>query len=311
MFNHLKPTICCLLIASTLTVKAQNIKETSSVIINNGDTIVNGKNLKDVSAAEHSKLKKEIDKRDAEAGSFARGKRTITKRETITSADGPEIPEDIFDVDGPNVYIGSGRNFRFENLPGDHKAFRLKSDSIFVAMKIDSVLKNMDFKVNLDTNLNTRIITRSGTMNRPMVRMYRNRDINSDMFSSGKNTQNYSFRNTDKDGIITHVNISVSDASKDQWKQITGLSSTETALEIENLNFSPDFSSDKLNISFISTSKGSTTVKVLNSDYKPLFSHTSTFSGNYFKQVALPKNGVYYLAVKQGKDWFVKRFIKD
>jgi hypothetical protein len=50
----------------------------------------------------------------------------------------------------------------------------------------------------------------------------------------------------------------------------------------------------------------------MDSSYQIVFSEKLTvFNQSYYKSLSLPKNGVYYLAINQGGNWFIKKFIKE
>ncbi|TZF85725.1 hypothetical protein FW774_01220 (plasmid) [Pedobacter sp. BS3] len=131
------------------------------------------------------------------------------------------------------------------------------------------------------------------------------------IFPERKNTQFFHYETIDKDGVPTDINIALSDADRSAVKKLTEGGDPANVLEIENLVLFPDFKSNKLSLHFILSRRGNTSVKILNSAFHELFSTRSTFSGNYFKQVTIPKNGLYYLVINQGERWFIKQFIKE
>ena len=116
----------------------------------------------------------------------------------------------------------------------------------------------------------------------------------------------------DKDGISNRMNIRISDTEKEQLKKITGSESMTTPLDVKDLTIFPNFSSGKVGLSFNMDSRGTTKVRILDSDMKQVFSEeAANFTGTYMKQISLPKNGVYYITVNQNANWFIRKLIKD
>jgi hypothetical protein len=53
-------------------------------------------------------------------------------------------------------------------------------------------------------------------------------------------------------------------------------------------------------------------IKILNSEFKQVFTdEVSNFNENYSKQISLPMNGMYYIAIKQNNSWFLRKLIKN
>jgi hypothetical protein len=123
-----------------------------------------------------------------------------------------------------------------------------------------------------------------------------------------KNTQTFNYSNTDNDGISTNVSFRVNDASKETAKRIAG--TEKTALNINDLNLSPEFSTGKTALSFTLESKTSADVKLTDSEGKALWSDKAA-GGSFSKKTNLPRNGIYFLTVKQGANVAVKRIVKE
>jgi len=67
-----------------------------------------------------------------------------------------------------------------------------------------------------------------------------------------------------------------------------------------------------MTLSFNVAGKGTYKVSVLDSEMKSIFTdEVANLSGNYVKQLILPKNGVYFVTVSQNGNWFVKRMVKE
>jgi hypothetical protein len=233
--------------------------------------------------------------------------------------------------------------FRLDGKGGDFKVFSSKGDSLLASLNSDS-LRFRVFKPNgIDKDI--RILRREGDTiflnDSAMVKRFRydfetriptmrpgHGDIeipngfsrNHDLFRETapgiymrdrNNSQSFNYSNTDKNGITTRMNIRVSDASKEDLKKIAG-SDNPNALAIEDLTLFPNFSTGKMTLSFNIAAKGTTEIKVLDSDKKVVFTDKpSNFSGNYIRQINLPKNGVYYISVAQNGKWFVRKVVKD
>jgi hypothetical protein len=127
-----------------------------------------------------------------------------------------------------------------------------------------------------------------------------------------KNSSSFNYNQVDKDGISSRMNLRIIDAEKDPLKKITGSESMTSALNVEDLTLFPNFSTGKLGLSFNMESRGPVKVKVLDSQLNQIYTdEAANFSGNYMKQISLPKNGIYYISIKQNDGWFVKKLIKN
>ncbi|MFM6975988.1 MAG: T9SS type A sorting domain-containing protein, partial [Sphingobacteriaceae bacterium] len=128
----------------------------------------------------------------------------------------------------------------------------------------------------------------------------------------GKNSQAFSYANTDKEGISNRLNIRLSETGKETLKKITGSETPKVDLNVQDLNIFPSFSAGKLNVAFNLKTKGALEIKILDSDYQTILTDKHTnFNESYYKSINLPKNGVYYLVISQNGSWFVKRMVKE
>ncbi|MGB4399077.1 MAG: hypothetical protein WBJ10_06885 [Daejeonella sp.] len=346
--NLLKSLLCLFAIAAVAPDYAAYGQEkkaiSRSIIINNGDTTVNGKKFSDLNKDERAKLREEF--REMEKN-FNRGStiRSSSDR-VIIRKDGGDKKEIVITRDGqaPGVLhwnddIGAEvRTYNFKSKkPGDLKVFRYNGDSLITDKDIrvfdfdgdssQSFKFNMDslmqrFELNgLDSNLRKRVITMHREMmpGRPVAMVFRGNgpgfDIERRAFAGPlerNNSSSFNYNHTDKDGISSRVNIRMSDAGKDQLKKITGSETIAKTLDVDDLTLFPNFSSGKMTLSFNLASKGSTIINVLDSEMNFIFKdETANFSGNYVRQFTLPKNGLYYVTVNQNGNWFVKRIVKE
>jgi hypothetical protein len=108
------------------------------------------------------------------------------------------------------------------------------------------------------------------------------------------------------------MNIRILDAQKGDLKKITGSESLSSALDVMDLTLFPNFSTGKLGLSFNLESRGAVKVKIMDSELKQVYAdEAANFVGTYMKQINLPKNGIYYISVKQNNGWFVRKLIKN
>jgi len=258
-------------------VNAQDNKE-FKVNINNADTTVNGKNIKELSASERQDALKKINQ--------------LNDRITITNKS---------DAGGVVVYKSAGGSNNDEIVEqfgkgqptamtyslgsGDGKTYTLRSKSGDGAISYSRSSSSSNSEPRIASNIYS----------------YLSR-------GSNKNTQNFSYSNTDNDGISTHVNFRVADAGAETMKKIAG---TEKAdLEIHDLNLVPAFSTGKTMLSFSLTAKTVADVEFKNSDGTVLWS-AKTSGEEFTKSFELPKNGVYYLQVKQAGKLALRRITKE
>ncbi len=346
--NLLKCLLCSFAIAAVAPDYAAQAQQKDglkrSVIINNGDTTVNGKKFSELSNDERAKLREEF----KEMEKNFKGSSLIRTRENdviIRKEDGGNKEIVITrERKEPNVLfwnddIGAEvRSYNFKNKkPGDLRVLRHNGDSTLFGRDIrvfsfdgDS---SMTFKFNtdslmrrfesygLDSNLRKRVITMHREMapGRPGGMVFRG-----DALAPGidrrpfpglmerNNSSSFNYSHTDKDGVSSRMNIRISDAGKEQLKKITGNETISKSLDVSDLTLFPNFSSGKMTLSFNVATKGSAKVSVFDSDMKSIFTdEAASLNGIYVKQLTLPKNGVYYVAISQNGSWFVKRLVKE
>lgn len=125
-----------------------------------------------------------------------------------------------------------------------------------------------------------------------------------------ENSQSFIYNSTDNDGISTYVSFRVQEAEPIMLAKITG-SETKTGLEtVQDLTLVPNFSSGKTTVAFTFKAKGSAAVKILDTNLTPVFSDKVS-SESFSRAINLPKNGKYYLTIKQKDHWFVRELIKE
>ncbi len=123
-----------------------------------------------------------------------------------------------------------------------------------------------------------------------------------------RNSQTFEYNTIDKDGISTHLSFRVSEASNDDLKRMPHVEGPK--FEINDLNLVPEFSTGKTLLMFNLPVKTVAEVKLSDSEGNLLWSEKST-NGTFMKTFSLGLNGLYYLQIKQGNNISVKRIMKD
>ncbi|WP_411272744.1 T9SS type A sorting domain-containing protein [Daejeonella sp.] len=346
--NLLKSLLCLFAIAAVAPDYAAHGQEknglTRSIIIYNGDTAVNGKKFSELSNDERTKLRREIKEmeRNFKGGSSirTRGDEVVIRKEGGGNKDVVITRK----VKEPNALVWNNdigaelRSYNFKgNKPGDLRVIKPNGDRMLLDKEFQVFSfggdSSMNFKFNadslinsfenfgLDSNLRKRVITmnRERATGMPGAMVFRGdgpaMGFEKRLFPSvmeRNNSSSFNYNHTDKDGISSHMNIRIGDASKEQLKNITGNETITKSLDVSDLTLFPNFSNGKITLSFSLASKDSAKIKIYDSDMKSIFTdELSGFSGNYVKQLTLPKNGVYYVAVSQNGNWYVKRLVKE
>jgi len=275
-------------------VMAQTQKDFEIKIVN-GDTTVNGKNIKKLTEQERKEAMAELGNMsgafEIEANGNAQSDITI-KRNNKRNGKTNIIVERRIEKDGQLA-----PEF-FEMNPGDssNKKFNIKLNR----------LKNTDtsfaFNYQFDDEHPIKVeMNRDFRFNGPNTRPIRLRFNN-------RNTQNFDYLNTDNDGISTHISFRVADALNDKVKAIGG--TDKSYLTLNDLNLSPEFSTGKIMLSFSLPAKSAADVKLTDSQGKVLFTDKAA-AGSFSKKVILPLNGIYYLNVKQGAASVTKKIVKE
>jgi len=268
-----------IILSLPLFVKAQDHKE-FRVNISNRDTIVNGKNIKELSANERKDALKKINE--------------LNDHITFTAKDGDDLI--LFkdqQKDGKNkVYI-----YR-DGIKGDMPAMAYN-------LSIDSAGRNM---VIADAFGSDNVKTMQGMKMRMPMKIATGSNLGAIFLDNNRrNSQSFSYSNTDNEGISTHINFNVSDASAEKIKKISGAEKAD--LNIQDLSIVPSFTTGKTTISFSLPGKGAE-VQLKDSEGTVIWSDKTTGS-EFSKSFVLPKNGAYYLQVKQAGKLALRRITKE
>ena len=291
-----------IVLGSGSTVKAQNEKRiVRSIIITNGDTIINGQKLSEAKAEDRIRLRKELKEMNQDMDGTSENNIIIKKKNSKE----PLVLKWNDDTEN-----------ELELNNGDVKVFKFDRNNI----DIDSLLNGFDFKLDgLDSNLRKKIITmhRNIRPGQPRSEFRFNPDrpgqrVPMPSVEGRKNSSTFNYNYIDQDGIPSRLNIRISETEKEYQEKITGSKEANTDLKIEDLTLFPNFSTGKMGISFNTSSNSPIKLKILNSEFKQVFSdELNSINGNYNKQISLPKNGIYYIAIKQNNMWFLRKMIKS
>ncbi|RVU01742.1 T9SS type A sorting domain-containing protein [Mucilaginibacter limnophilus] len=262
-----------LVLAQDKEKKDNYVKKRIEIRIKDGDTVVNGKNIKELKGKE----------KDDALAMFEPGNevRVFTQRQPrITFERRKDAKGDVIIK---RNFEAEPQFFAFDDFNNDslHKDVRIK---------IDKFRGQPGFEYNFDN------------FHGPDVRSFK-----FDGFGQ-RNTQSFNYTNTDDEGISTHISFRVSDASTEKTKAIAGVEKAE--LDLNSITLVPEFLTGKTTLSFNLTAKGSADVQLKDSQGKALWSDKAS-SGNFSKAFTLPMNGVYYLQVKQGSNVALKRIVKE
>ncbi len=251
---------------------AQNQKDVEIKIVN-GDTTVNGKNIRELSATDRRNALRDIKHIHNDPGpavySFKRGDSTDRKAERLefrrrmeNGAHQPMISEHVVVKDslGNIVEVKPGRRRTFTNRPGFGDR-------------------------NFDGG--------PGAGMRPFERRV---------------SQSFDYVNTDNEGISTRVRFRVTEISNEDLKKMPHVEGGK--FEITDLNLVPEFSTGKTLLMFNLPEKGLADVKLIDSEGKVLWNDKST-DGKFIKSSVMGLNGIYYLQIKQGNNIAIKRIVKE
>ena len=267
-----------------LLVFAQGNKN-MDITISNGDTTINGKNIKELSAKDREQALKDIDNL---SGPEINGRqRIVIKRRSLT------------DTGGRNM-IYKRRFFNNDDLTENHHFFNDSAKHVFkFRMKRPDGDSAFTFNYRMNGNPDEFFNDHMRNFNYSMHERENFRH---------RNVQRFDYTNTGNDGISTHTSFRISDASPEKLKTVTG--SEKAELELRDLNLVPEFSSGKTLLIFSLASKAAAEVKFTDSEGKLIWSE-KTANGQFSKSFPLGLNGVYFLQVKQSGKVALKRVIKE
>ena len=275
-------------------VSAQAQTKDLQININNGDTTINGKNIKDLTAAERKNALKDIKQIATINDSDQNGPRkmVIVTRKQKDGKGGDEI-------------VMEKKGFGESDEP-----FIADNDVNANGNKVRRMTFRIDKKKGNDSAWTIKYNTNYEPKHKVELHDFR-RDDDRPMGFGRRNTQNFIYTNTDNEGISTHVSYRVSDhpATLDHEEGKTEKAQMDM-LDITDLTIVPEFSAGKTALMFGLPSKATAEVKLKDSNGNLLWSEKA-LNGKFNKSFALGLNGVYYLQIKQGNKIAVKEIRKD
>lgn len=268
-----------------LLVFAQGNKNMDITILN-GDTTINGKNIKQLSAKDREQALKDIDNLSSPETNGRQ--RIVIRKRSLTDT-------------GERNMIYKRRFFNDDDLTENHRFFNdsAKHTFKFRMKRPDGGDSAFTFNYKMDNDPRDFF---DDHMRNFSYRMHERENFRH------RNMQRFDYTNTGNDGISTHISFRVSDASPEKLKNITG--SEKAELELLDLNLVPEFSSGKTLLMFSLGSKTAAEVRFTDSDGKMIWSKKMV-NGRFNKSFPLGLNGVYFLQVKQGSKVALKRVVKE
>lgn len=259
-------------------VMAQDNKNID-ITIANGDTIINGKNIKDMSPGQRRQAMSDLDKITGK-GRYNREYRFERRGNTPPTppTDGLGVT-DLNIVHTPNGYVVQ---------PQDHPLH------VVQMIRRDTI------------RLNARRGDRRGRGRGEDNMMMTPAPVMENF--SRRNTQEFEYTNIDNDGVETGVSFRVSDPKGPRLKSIANIDKAD--LVISDLKIVPDFVSGKTLLMFSLPTKAVAEVDFMDNAGKTLWAE-KTSTGTFSKNFALPLNGVYNLKIKQSGKMAVKQIFKE
>ncbi|MFI5138579.1 MAG: T9SS type A sorting domain-containing protein [Sphingobacteriales bacterium] len=252
---------------------AQNQKDVE-IKITNGDTTVNGKNIKDLSPKDRQNALRDIKHLNADSsrkihffmkidsGGRRFNRMEIRRRMQDNGGHQPEITE--------NIIIKDSLGNTIETKTGRPRPFSTRID-----------MNERNFGERLSPPL------------RPFER---------------KNSQSFDYVTTDNDGISTHLSFRVTEISNEDLKKMPHVEGGK--FEISDLNLVPEYSTGKTLVMFNLPAKTIADIKLIDSHGKVLW-NDKTNTGSFSKSCVIGLNGIYYLQIKQGNNIAIKKIIKE
>lgn len=257
------------------------------VRIKNGDTTVNGKNIKELKGKDRDEALSFLPGTDGAHFSFRDGD---NKRRVIIKRKGKGDDKDVI-IERSDLNNGDIRFFSDNDV-----------------LVTDSLAKNIDIKIKkLGDPAMAFNYRGDDVMIAPRFRTYSMTRRPFDRFNS-RNTQSFNYSNVDNEGISTNISYKVTDAPKEE--SVKPAKAEANGLDLKSISLAPDFSTGSTTLSFTLDSKTAAEVTFKNSDNKVLWTGKAT-DGKFTKAFSLPLNGAYYLTVKQGSKSVTKRIVKE
>jgi len=256
---------------------AQSTSKELEINIQNGDTTINGKNIKQLSAKDRHDALVDISHLNGDNSGDMHRKYSFKRKDSVDHM-GFRRPDFANGGHGPLI----SQNTITRDSLGNVIAFRQGRS------------RDMDPKMG-------------HRFNGPGERNG-DHSFNSPMKFERKNSQFFDYVNTDNVGISTHVNFHISDATNDDLKRLDRVEGSK--FEINDLNIVPEFTTGKTLLMFNLPAKTVAEVRFSDSEGKALWMEKAT-GGSFSKTFTLGLNGIYYLRVKQGNNIIIKKIMKE
>jgi hypothetical protein len=260
---------------------AQNTKDVE-IKIENGDTTVNGKNIKELSPADRKSALRDIKHIEGDkSGNVYFFNKTDTSR-------------------------GKAQRFEFRqriDQNGDRQP--MITGRVIIRDSMGNIRLRTNRRRLTDSTMTFKFRRFDGMPGSPG---FGNRPGGDRMMDERRNSQNFDYSTTDNDGIVTHIRFHISEASNEDLKKMPHVEGGK--FEITDLNIVPEFSSGKTLIIFDLPTKTLAEVNLIDSEGKILWNEKTT-SGSFSKTFVMGLNGMYYLQIKQGNYIAIKRIMKE
>ena len=265
-------------------VMAQSNKSIE-ITINNGDTVINGRNIKELNPQQRIEALKDMNAIKAPRG--GRREMRIERRMDNGIGDQAMLPPPPPSPPQYGDYTGGNNN-------NADRPLRLKR-------RIDTAM-TYTFKFD-DGNRN---LPPSSPMNERMrpLELLRERGAMHTRYNR-RNTQSFNYSNTDAQGVSTTIGYRVTDHNDSE-----SADDEKTTLNITDLKLIADFTSGKTTLMFNVPAKGVAEVTLTNSEGATLFTDRTT-SGVFSKTFPMALNGRYVLKVRQGGKVVMKDIFKE
>jgi hypothetical protein len=286
---------------------AQNKEVRTSIMIINGDTIVNGKKFSQLPEGEKVELRKNFKglslgqmKMSADVPGHKISKVIVVKSDGMDSVSTGEPHQRVFNFNDGNqrmhIQIKTDTDFN------DTEGHNMERQILIRKKGMQDMQFNMERPENgIGASEMSKILQQlpeRGRMNfaRP----------------NKPNSSHFDYANTDKDGFTTRTEITVMEPNKANLKAVFKNENLAfNTLTVNDLVLSPNFSAGKTILSFSTAAKSTLVIKLVDTDGNILFSESKSVSGTYSKSFAWPKNGIYYLEISEAGKSYIRKLIKE
>lgn len=295
--------LAVVIITTSKKVKAQEKEQKEvkiAIIINDGDTTVNGKKFKNLSEEEKTELRKEFNQ--VEERRISMKAPHVKQSITIVGKRNAENDSMIFEVDSTKM-----RKFSYTIDGKSPRVIEFKRDSLL--RKLDGM--NIDREIILGRSLGDEM---DWEMVHPRRAMPGRSNLNPNnrvefLMPNSPNSNNFSYSTTDNDGFTTRINYTISEPSNTELKNtFKDEKIAFNSLNISDVMLVPNFSTGKTTLTFTSKAKGALNIKMIDSAGNAILSENKTLLGeSYSNTFSASRNGNYFLQISQGSQTFIRK----